>query len=215
MLKCLIPHVPFPVDVFFLLSIYWKPQAGHLGRLLRSVTNAFSAALLKPFLLLCQMCFFFAISYWKIFVIWTSSVNVELRFCQSWQINRGYPNVKKICIKCQKMWHLQMDTFCHFKFCHNRRNGFWVLLCSQLTNAWHDKHKISIETIDDEHHLKLKKTIQKYAGVFLYKHFVPGQYSLTRSWLNQKLWCKIQIDYEYTNLFDPFNCCCTFSLQEG
>ena len=39
---------------FFLLSIYWKPQAGHLGRLLRSVTNAFSAALLKLFLLLWQ-----------------------------------------------------------------------------------------------------------------------------------------------------------------
>ena len=182
---------------FFLLSIYWKPQAGHLGRLLRSVTNAFSAALLKLFLLLWQNLklqkysfenvIFLPFHIWKLFVIWTSSVNVELRFCQSWQINRGYPNVKKICIKCQKMWHLQMDTFCHFKFCHNRRNGFWVLLCSQLTNAWHDKHKISIETIDDEHHLKLKKTIQKYAGVFLYKHFVPGQYSLTRSWLNQKL----------------------------
>ena len=114
----------------------------------------------------------------------------------------------------EKFWHLQMNIFCHFKFCHNRRNGVWVLLCSQLTNAWHDKHKISIETIDDEHHLKLKKTIQKYAGLFLYKHFIPWLFSSTRSWLNQKLWCKIQIDYEYTNLFDPFNCCCTFSLQE-
>ena len=58
--------------------------------------------------------------------------------------------------------------FCHFKSYHNRRNGFWVLLCSQLTNAWHDKQKISIETIEDEHHLKLKKTIQKYAGVFIF-----------------------------------------------
>ena len=196
MLKCLIPHVPFPFDVFSPLHLLkatswssWSLIKKCNKCLLRSITEVVSSIMAKLEIakIFIYKCDFFAISYWKLFVIWTSSVNVELRFCQSWQINRGYPNVKKICIKCQKNWHLQMDIFCHFKFCHNRRNGFWVLLCSQLTNAWHDKHKISIETIDDEHHLKLKKTIQKYAGVFLYQHFIPWLFYSTKSWLNQKL----------------------------
>ena len=26
--------------------------------------------------------------------------------------------------------HLEMDIFCHFKFCHDRRNGLWMLLIS-------------------------------------------------------------------------------------
>ena len=31
---------------------------------------------------------------------------------------------KKIIPNVENKLHLQMDIFCHFKFCHNRKNGF-------------------------------------------------------------------------------------------
>ena len=48
--------------------------------------------------------------------------------------------VKKMQYEMAKSFsHLQMDTFCHFKFYHNRRNGFWKSAWNSLENNFKDE----------------------------------------------------------------------------
>ena len=54
---------------------------------------------------------------------------LHVGFCIE-KILRGKHEGVQVCkkflyIKCKNKSHLKMDIFCHFKFFHNRKNGFW------------------------------------------------------------------------------------------
>ena len=56
--------------------------------------------------------------------LWTGQV-VSYMFVNWFWLNLFYPNGKKFSMSnVKKNWHLQMDIFCHFDFCHSRRNSF-------------------------------------------------------------------------------------------
>ena len=56
--------------------------------------------------------------------LWTGQV-VSYMFVNWFWLNLFYPNGKKFSTSnVKKNWQLQMDIFCHFDFCHRRRNGF-------------------------------------------------------------------------------------------
>ena len=61
--------------------------------------------------------------------LWTcnlpTSWSISYKFLKHIQFNLPYQMANEITFEIGKrVSHLQIDIFCHFNFCHNRRNGF-------------------------------------------------------------------------------------------
>ena len=95
-----------------------------------------------------EMAKYIHLHMWKVFAIckcenfltfeWANSIETRLwtynlltgwsisyKSLKQFQFNLPHQMAKKITFEIGKRFsHLQMDIFCHFNFCHNRRNGF-------------------------------------------------------------------------------------------
>ena len=70
----------------------------------------------------------------------------------------------------KKKSHLQMDIFCHFNFCHNKRNGFWVwVVVLEENSSWSISSRTFIRV------LKVQKVFPHRSFQFPYKIRYPIQ----------------------------------------